>query len=121
MQEMRDLYLLRALKEGGHKWSPSVKRDRRGTTPEGNSFVASRAAREETPPCCRMSTAVLIELGDGSARSIGTEPTCSDGAEDARTRGREFLTGRRGPNGCFACARRDDRGYFIAASCASAT
>ena len=25
MQEMRDLYLLRALKEGGHKWSPSVK------------------------------------------------------------------------------------------------
>ena len=43
---MRDLNLLRALKEGRHKWNPSVKRDRRGTTPEGNIFVASRTARE---------------------------------------------------------------------------
>jgi hypothetical protein len=43
---MRDLNLLRALKEGRHKWNPSVKRDRRGATPEGNIFVASRAARE---------------------------------------------------------------------------
>ena len=44
---MRYLHLLRALKEGGHKWNPSVKRDRRGTTLEGNIFVASRAARED--------------------------------------------------------------------------
>jgi hypothetical protein len=43
---MCDLHLLRALKEGGHKWNPSVKRDRRGTTLEGNIFVASRTARE---------------------------------------------------------------------------
>jgi hypothetical protein len=43
---MRDLHLLRALKEGGHKWNPSVKRDRRGTTLEGNIFIASRTARE---------------------------------------------------------------------------
>jgi hypothetical protein len=46
VQAMRDLNLLRALKEGRHKWNPSVKRDRRGTTPEGNIFVASRTARE---------------------------------------------------------------------------
>jgi hypothetical protein len=32
VQEIRDLHLLRALKEGGHKWSPSAKRDRRGVT-----------------------------------------------------------------------------------------
>ena len=56
----------------------AVKRDRRGTTLEGNIFVASRAAREDQndPPCCTMSTAVLIELGEGCARSIGMEPTC---------------------------------------------
>jgi len=34
-----------ALKEGGNKWNPSEKRDRRGTTLEANIFVASRAAR----------------------------------------------------------------------------
>jgi len=39
------LHLLRALKEGGHKWNPSVKRDRRGTTLEGNILVASRSAQ----------------------------------------------------------------------------
>jgi hypothetical protein len=44
---MRDLHLLRALKEGGHKWNPGVKRDRHGTTFEDNIFVASRAARED--------------------------------------------------------------------------
>ena len=44
---MRDVHLLRALKEGGHEWNPSVKRDRRGATLEGNIFIASRAARED--------------------------------------------------------------------------
>ena len=43
---MRDLHLLRALKKSRHEWNPSVKRDRRGTTFEGNIFVASRAGRE---------------------------------------------------------------------------
>ena len=47
MQEMRDLHLLRALKEGGHNWNPSVKRNRRGATLEGNILLASRAARED--------------------------------------------------------------------------
>lgn len=31
-QEMPDLHTLWALKEGRHKWNPSVKRDRRGTS-----------------------------------------------------------------------------------------
>jgi hypothetical protein len=44
---MRDLHLLRALKEGGHKWNPSMKRDCRGATLEGNMLLASRAARED--------------------------------------------------------------------------
>jgi hypothetical protein len=44
---MRDLHLLRALKEGGHEWNPSVKRDRRGATLEVNIFIASRTARED--------------------------------------------------------------------------
>jgi hypothetical protein len=43
---MSDLHLLRALKKSGHKWNPGVKRDRRGTTFEGNIFVASRAGRK---------------------------------------------------------------------------
>ena len=47
VQEMRDLHLLRALKEGGHKWNPSVKRDRRSTALEGNILVASRTTRED--------------------------------------------------------------------------
>jgi hypothetical protein len=37
---MRDLHLLWALKESRHKWNPSVKRDRRSTTFEGDIFVA---------------------------------------------------------------------------------
>ena len=75
---MRDLHLLRALKEGGHKWNPGIKRDRRGAALEGNIFLASRAAGKirMISPCCSMSTALLIELGDGSARSIGKEPPC---------------------------------------------
>jgi len=44
---MRDLHLLRALKEGRHKRNPSVKRDHRGATPEGNIFLTSRTARED--------------------------------------------------------------------------
>ena len=44
---MRDLHLLRALKEGGHKWNPGMKRDGRGTALEGDIFLASRAARED--------------------------------------------------------------------------
>jgi hypothetical protein len=44
---MRDLHLLRALKEGRHNWNPSVKCDRRGPALEGNIFRAARAAREE--------------------------------------------------------------------------
>jgi hypothetical protein len=44
---MRDLHLLRALKEGGHEWNPTVKRDRRGSTLEVNIFIASRTARED--------------------------------------------------------------------------
>jgi len=47
VQEMCDLHLLRALKEGGHKWNPSMKRDCRGAALEGNVFLASRAARED--------------------------------------------------------------------------
>jgi len=44
---MRDLYLLRALKVGGHKWNPGMKCDSRGAALEGNIFLASRAARED--------------------------------------------------------------------------
>ena len=33
---MRDLHLLRALKEGGHKWNPGVKCDSRGAALEGD-------------------------------------------------------------------------------------
>ena len=44
---MHDLRLLRALKESGHKWNPSVKRHRRGTALKVDIFVASRAARED--------------------------------------------------------------------------
>ena len=44
---MRDLHLLRALKEGGHKWNPGVKCDSRGAALEGDIFLASRAARED--------------------------------------------------------------------------
>jgi hypothetical protein len=44
---MRDLHLLRALKEGGYKWNPSMKRDCRGATLEGNIFLASRTAWED--------------------------------------------------------------------------
>ena len=43
---MRDLHLLRALKEGGHKWYPGVKCDSRGAALEDDIFLASRAARE---------------------------------------------------------------------------
>ena len=75
---MRDLHLLRALKEGGNKWNPGVKCDSRGAALEGDIFLASRATREDQDDfaCCSMSTAVLMELGDGSARSIGREPPC---------------------------------------------
>ena len=44
---MRDLHLFWALKEGGHKWNPGMKRDGRGATLEANIFIASRAARED--------------------------------------------------------------------------
>jgi hypothetical protein len=44
---MRDLHLFRALKEGGHKWNPGMKRDGRGAALERNIFLASRAARED--------------------------------------------------------------------------
>ena len=44
---MRNLHLLWALKEGGHKWNPSMKRDCRGATLEGNIFFASRTARKD--------------------------------------------------------------------------
>ena len=44
---MRDLHLLRALEEGGHKWNPGVKCDSRGAALEGDIFLASRAARED--------------------------------------------------------------------------
>ena len=47
MQEMRDLHLLRALKEGGHKWNSGMKRDGRSAALEGDIFLASRAARED--------------------------------------------------------------------------
>ena len=43
---MRDLYLLRALKVGGHKRNPGMKCDSRGAALEGDIFLASRAARE---------------------------------------------------------------------------
>ena len=44
---MRDLHLLWALKEGGHKWNPGMKRDGRGAALKGDIFLASRAARED--------------------------------------------------------------------------
>jgi hypothetical protein len=44
---MRDLHLLRALKEGGHKGNPRMKRDCCGAALKGNIFLASRAARED--------------------------------------------------------------------------
>ena len=44
---MRDLHLLRALKEGGHKWNPGMKCDSRGAALESDIFLASRAARED--------------------------------------------------------------------------
>ena len=44
---MRYLHLLRALKEGGHKWNPGMKRDGRGAALKGDIFLASRAARED--------------------------------------------------------------------------
>jgi hypothetical protein len=44
---MRDSHLLRALKEGGHKWNPGVKCDSRSAALEGDIFLASRAARED--------------------------------------------------------------------------
>ena len=44
---MCDLHLFRALKEGGHEWNPSTKRDCRGTALEGNLLFASRAARKD--------------------------------------------------------------------------
>ena len=47
VQKMRDLHLLRALKESGHQRNPGVQRDRRGATLEGDIFVAARAARED--------------------------------------------------------------------------
>ena len=72
---MRDLHLLRALKVGGDKWNPGMKCDSRGAALECDIFLASRAAREDQDDfTALMSTAVLIELGDGSARSIGREP-----------------------------------------------
>jgi hypothetical protein len=75
---MRDSHLLRALKEGGHKWNPGVKCDSRSAALEGDIFLASRAAREDQDDFAvlQLSTAVLIELGDGSARLIGREPPC---------------------------------------------
>jgi hypothetical protein len=44
---MYGLHLLRAVKESGHEWNPSVERDRRGAALKGDIFVASRAARED--------------------------------------------------------------------------
>ena len=44
---MRDLHLLRALKEGRQKWNPGVKGNSRRATLEGDVFLASRAARED--------------------------------------------------------------------------
>ena len=44
---MRDLHLLGALKEGGHKWNPGVKCNSRGAAFESDIFLASRAARED--------------------------------------------------------------------------
>ena len=69
--------LLRALKEGGHKCmgvqvivaAPRLKpifSMCRRRLEDQTDFAVGRS----------MSTAVLIELGDGSARSIGREPPC---------------------------------------------
>jgi hypothetical protein len=82
---MHDLRLLRALKESGHKWNPSVKRHRRGTALKVDIFVASRAAREDQDESAvpQNVDGSLIELGDGSARSIGMEPPCSKTHRDS--------------------------------------
>jgi hypothetical protein len=47
VQEVRELHLPGALKEGRHKWNPSVERDCRCAALEGNIFLASRTARED--------------------------------------------------------------------------
>jgi hypothetical protein len=44
---MYGLHLLRAVKESGHKWNPSMERDRRGAALKGNIFVASGATRKD--------------------------------------------------------------------------
>ena len=59
---MRDLHLLRALKEGGHKRNPGVKCDSRGAALEGDIFLASRAAREDQDDFARGAIcAIFIE------------------------------------------------------------
>jgi hypothetical protein len=78
---MRDLHPLWALKEGRHKWNPSVKRDRRGTTFEGNIFVASRAAGEDQDDSTVLQN-VDRSLDRGRARLLravsgaATDPVC---------------------------------------------
>jgi len=58
---MRYLNLFRAFKEGGNKRNPGVKRNRRGTTFEGNiRGGASRAARED------QDHPTLLQNGDRS-------------------------------------------------------
>jgi len=46
---MRDLHLLWALKEGGHKWNSGMKRDGRGAALKGDIFLASGACMYQKP------------------------------------------------------------------------
>jgi hypothetical protein len=57
---MYGLHLLRAVKESGHKWNPSVERNRRGAALIGNIFVAPSAARKD------QDEATVLQNVDGS-------------------------------------------------------